>query len=122
MRKTKLKHATAAVIAVLVTGALILSVLRATGTQSEEKGTSRGAALFASKGCSQCHYADSKDEKIGPGLQGLFGRESLPMSGKPVTAANIRDQLVTPYKNMPSFADRLSEEEIDHLLEFLKTL
>ena len=91
-------------------------------TASKAKGTSRGAAIFEAKGCSQCHYTNSKETKIGPGLQSLFGRESLPMSGKPVTAANIRDQFMKPYKNMPSFADRLSEEEIDHLIEYLKTI
>jgi len=122
VRKTKLKHTTAAVIAVLVTTALVLSALRVSATPSKAKGASRGAALFEAKGCGQCHYTNSKETKIGPGLQGLSGRESLPMSGKPVTAENIRDQLMTPYKNMPSFADRLSEEEIDHLIEYLKTL
>lgn len=120
MRKTKLKYTTAAVVAILITTALILSALRVRATQSEEE-ASRGEALFESKGCSQCHYTNSKETKIGPGLEGLFSRETLPMSGKPVTEANIRNQLMTPYKNMPSFADRLSAEDINHLIEYLKT-
>jgi cytochrome c len=120
MRKTKLKYATAAVIATLVSAALMLSVLRVAATRAEEK--RRGAELFSERGCSQCHYTDSKDTKIGPGLGGLFSRESLPVSGKPVSKSNVRDQLLTPYENMPSFADRLSEEEIDHLIEYMKTL
>ena len=120
MRKTKLKYATGAVVVTLVSAALILSALRVTATQGA--GRQQGATLFSEKGCAQCHYADSKDTKTGPGLKGLFSRESLPVSGGPVTEASIRDQLLTPYRNMPSFADRLSEDEIDHLIEYLKTL
>lgn len=120
MRKTELKYATATVVVTLVSAALILSALRVAATQ--KAGPEQGAALFSERGCAQCHYADSRDTKTGPGLKSLFDRESLPVSGEPVSEASIRDQLLTPYRNMPSFADRLSEEEIDHLIEYLKTL
>jgi cytochrome c2 len=120
VRQTKLKYATAAVVATLVFAALILSALRVAGTQRADQ--QQGATLFSEKGCGQCHYADSRDAKTGPGLKSLFSRESLPVSGGAVSEANIRDQLLTPYRNMPSFADRLSEEEIDHLIEYLKSL
>jgi len=120
VRKTKLKYATAAVVVTLVSTALILSALRVAATQGA--GQQQGATLFSEKGCAQCHYADSRDTKMGPGLKGLFNRDSLTESGEPVSETSIRDQLLTPYRNMPSFADRLSEEEIDHLIEYLKTL
>jgi cytochrome c2 len=120
VRQTKLKYATAAVVVTLVSAALIMSALRVAATQ--KAGPEQGATLFFEKGCGRCHYADSRDAKTGPGLKGLFSRESLPVSGEAVSEANIRNQLLTPYRNMPSFADRLSEEEIDHLIEYLKSL
>jgi uncharacterized membrane protein len=81
---------------------------------------SQGAAVF-NQNCSACHHSDKTDYKIGPGLQGLFQLEKLPVSGRPVTETNIRMQLKTPFKNMPPFPE-LPEEKVDALIAFLKTL
>ncbi len=81
-----------------------------------------GAALFESKGCIQCHYTDSRKTKVGPGLKGLFERKERPVSGQAVSEANGRKQIKTPYKDMPSFADRLAEGQLDRLIDYLKTL
>jgi cytochrome c2 len=82
----------------------------------------KGAELFESKGCVQCHFTGSTQTKSGPGLKGLFERQKLPVSGRGLTEANVRKQLKTPYNNMPSFADRLTHEERDRLIAYLKTL
>jgi cytochrome c len=82
--------------------------------------TENGAALFAGL-CASCHYADKEDQKLGPGLKGLFKRDRLPYSGKPVTEENIRHQLARPALSMPAFA-RLTEQEIADLMAYLKTL
>jgi cytochrome c2 len=79
-----------------------------------------GARIFNER-CSACHYADKAETKIGPGLQGLFNLKSMPSSGVPVSNANIRKQLKTPFKNMPPFSD-LPEEDIEALIAYLKTL
>ena len=79
-----------------------------------------GAALFAKK-CGFCHFTESRDTKVGPGLKGLFDRETLLASGRPVSAENIRRQLIEPVAEMPAFKD-LEEEEIRQLTDFLKTL
>ena len=79
-----------------------------------------GKKLFVQK-CSFCHYSDSAETKIGPGLKGIFNDKKLPVSKKAVSEKNIRQQLVSPYKNMPSFKD-LTEKEIDALIGYLKTL
>lgn len=81
----------------------------------------KGARLFNKKACADCHYADRPDTKIGPGLKELFKRDKLPMSGRAVTEDNIRKQLKTPFRAMPSFAG-LPEEEVKALVAFLKTL
>ncbi len=79
-----------------------------------------GAALFNQR-CAVCHHSDKKDYKIGPGLQGLFQQEKLPVSGRPITEANVRSQLQTPFRNMPAFPE-LSEEKLEAVIAYLKTL
>jgi cytochrome c2 len=122
VRKTKLKYTTAAVVATLVSAAFLFSVLRVTGTPPVDTVSQESSELFSEKGCSQCHYAESKDRKAGPGLKGLFERETLPVSGRAATEENVRRQLQAPYRNMPSFADRLTEQEVNELIAYMKTL
>lgn len=80
----------------------------------------RGASLFR-RHCSSCHFADSEERSIGPGLKGLLKKEKLPHSGRPATIENIRQQLLRPILTMPSFA-KLPEKDLDDLLAFLETL
>lgn len=80
----------------------------------------RGAVLFEGQ-CASCHYPDRTETKSGPGLAGLFEMSSLPHSGKPVTEANVREQLVRPALRMPSFAG-LSDQELTDLLAYLRML
>jgi mono/diheme cytochrome c family protein len=80
----------------------------------------RGAILYGEK-CSSCHYADREHPRLGPGLKALFKKETLPHSGRPATAENVREQLLRPILTMPSFS-RLPEQDIADLLEYLKTL
>jgi mono/diheme cytochrome c family protein len=87
----------------------------------QEELAQEGARLFNENACADCHYADRTDAKIGPGLKNLFKRDKLPMSGWAVTEENVRKQLKTPFRAMPSFAP-LPEEEVKALLAFLKTL
>ena len=81
---------------------------------------SEGAMVF-NQNCSACHHSDKTDNKIGPGLKGIFKMEKMPSSGRPVTEANVRSQVRTPYGNMPAFPE-LAEEKVDALIAFLKTL
>ena len=90
-------------------------------TVTLEEGPARQGAVVFDKDCSGCHYVDKTDTKIGPGLKGLFGRDTLPVSGWPATEASIRKQLKTPFGSMPAFAD-MPEEEVRALLVFLKSL
>ncbi len=80
----------------------------------------RGAALYREK-CSSCHYADREDTRLGPGLKNLLKKEKLPHSGRPATVENVKEQLIRPIVAMPSFA-KLSEQEMEDLLEYLKIL
>ena len=78
------------------------------------------------KGCdykiAYSHNVDSTKAKFGPSLEGLFNRDELPVSGQPVSEENVKDQFISPYESMPSFADRLSDKEMDTIISYLKTL
>jgi mono/diheme cytochrome c family protein len=80
-----------------------------------------GEALFA-RHCSHCHYADRGDSKIGPGLAGLLSRGTLSSTGMPATVESVRAQILDPVGAMPSFAARLSDEELRDLLAYVATL
>ena len=122
MRKTRLRHVSITVGAVLVCGAVFFALVRTFVIRPAVPLSQEGSELFESQGCVQCHFTDSRKTKIGPGLQGLFNRVELPVSGREVTEENVRTQLKTPYENMPSFDDRLNEKQRDTLIEYLKTL
>jgi uncharacterized membrane protein len=81
---------------------------------------SQGAELFGSR-CSLCHFTDKSETKIGPGFKGLFQRDQLPVSQKPVTEDAITSQLKSPVGKMPPFPD-LSPEQIQALIAYMKTL
>jgi mono/diheme cytochrome c family protein len=72
--------------------------------------------------CFGCHYHDSADNKIGPGLAGLFSRDRIAASGKAMTPGNIREQITDPAGSMPAFEGYLTDEELDDLLSYLETL
>ncbi len=85
-----------------------------------EDAVSSGAAIFA-QNCSACHFPDSTDTKVGPGLKGILQRETFPVSGLPANEESFRRQLTTPYSKMPSFA-HLREDKVNALIAYLKSL
>ena len=93
---------------------------KATSVKSDDILIRQGAVIFDAN-CAACHYDDKTESKIGPGLKGVFQKEKLPTSGWATTAANVRKQIKTPYKNMPPFAN-LPEENLNALIAYLKTL
>jgi cytochrome c2 len=122
MRKTTLNRTAAVLVAVFAAVAIGFAVLRNTALEDRSIPPDQGAALFREKGCTQCHFTQSRKTKIGPGLKGLFDRERLPVSDRPATEAHVRSQLKDPFEDMPSFADRLTEEQRDRIIDYLKTL
>ncbi|MGB5983882.1 MAG: cytochrome c [Desulfobacterales bacterium] len=122
MRRTLLKRTTAGVAAFAGAMALLLGLWRTVMSDADPAARQEGALLFESKGCVQCHYPDLRETQVGPGLKGLFERDRLPVSGKPLSEANVRQQLETPYQNMPAYADRLSQAQREALIGYLKEL
>ena len=95
----------------------------ATAAESRERipEVAAAGALAFSRMCSGCHYADNANFKMGPGLKGLFKKKALYGSGWPVTEANVKKQIVTPFGTMPAFSD-MSDEELNAMLAYMKTL
>jgi mono/diheme cytochrome c family protein len=79
-----------------------------------------GGVLFDGK-CSLCHFADSEESTLGPGLLGILKNDRLPSSGRPATPENILDQLREPVGTMPSFTS-LTDQELADLLAYMGTL
>lgn len=79
----------------------------------------KGKVLFGDK-CSFCHDPESLDTIVGPGLKGILRRETLPVSGRPAIADNIRGQIRSPYRDMPSF-DYLDDRQVLELIAYLNT-
>ena len=90
----------------------------------------QGAALFRQLGCSGCHEPGSTVHA--PRLDGLYGRPVALASGGFVTAnaAYIHDKILNPNAqipagyapDMPSFAGKVSEEDIFKLIAYIKSL
>lgn len=72
--------------------------------------------------CSMCHATETDEVRMGaPSLKGLFKKSKL-KNGKPVTDANVMDQINKGGNGMPPYADMLSATEKTDLLAYLKTL
>jgi cytochrome c2 len=134
--KLFLRHVPALGMAVLVLGLVVFSVsagyflLQAALTGSPPSPASAAPRLQGSidlgresfgRHCASCHNADSEESKLGPGLKGMFQKDRLPASGRPVTEENLRQQLAAPYRSMPAFG-HLPEREVADLIAYLKSL
>jgi len=89
-----------------------------------------GAALFRQLGCSGCHAAASRVRA--PLLDGLYGGP-VPLADGTVTVADeryVRDSILQPNREvvagyepvMPSFAGKVSEEDLIRLIAYIKSL
>lgn len=89
-----------------------------------------GGELFKRYGCQTCHKSESGMR--GPTLAGLYGSEVTLQTGKAVTAdvGYIRESIINPgaklaggYQNlMPTYKNQVTEEELNQLVEYIKTL
>lgn len=80
----------------------------------------KGRQLFLTN-CKFCHTVESEQTIVGPGLKDILKREKLPVGGMAATPENIFRQLRHPYKNMPSFAQKLTNDQVFDLIAYLNT-
>lgn len=92
-----------------------------------------GEALFSQMACDTCHTVNQEDaSSTGPSLDDLYGSEVTLQGGRTVTAdeAYLRESILNPnavivagyMPVMPNYEAQLSEEEVNLLVSYLKTL
>jgi len=89
-----------------------------------------GQALYTRLACASCHAADSSVHA--PPLEGLYGRSVALADGTHVAADDnyLRESIVEPKRRivhgqaalMPSYSGQLSEEDLQNLVAYLRTL
>jgi mono/diheme cytochrome c family protein len=72
--------------------------------------------------CDRCHEPYSTRGKKGPGLQGVFQKKYLPISGLPANDERVTDIIRLGRKEMPGFSQTLSAQDIQDLLAYMHTL
>lgn len=81
----------------------------------------KGKEVFDQK-CSICHFADSSNRKIGPGLKGLSKRGTFSVNSKKVTTENLTTWIESGDSLMPPFKDVLDAQQIKDVVAYVKTL
>ena len=91
----------------------------------------QGAALYRTRQCITCHTVDG-NRLVGPSFKGIFGSERELVNGSKVVADEnyVRESLMDPMKKvvkgyppaMPTYRGMLSDEEVNQLVAYLKSL
>jgi mono/diheme cytochrome c family protein len=103
-------------VAVYCAGLALASV----AARAADKAVAKGKDVFTGQ-CAVCHYAESADRKMGPGLKGLFKREKM-VNGKKPNEQNVRAKIDQGGIGMPAYREMLSDEEKTDVVAYLKTL
>lgn len=103
-----------------------VTITMAKGKAALSPAAKTGKHLF-DQNCEMCHFPNQTATKIGPGLKGLFKRKELPYSHKPVTVANVEEQIEKGNPQgkpmpMPPFGSKLSKTQVTDLIAYLKSL
>jgi cytochrome c2 len=101
--------------------AAVAALLCITALGSPAGAASRPGIEVFGQTCAVCHFADSTERKVGPGLQGLYPRARLPVSGDVVTDARVAQQIRRGSGAMPPHP-HLTETDVTALLGYLRTL
>jgi len=79
---------------------------------------SRGAAIYQSQRCKDCHTLKGKGGAVGPNLTNIGSKRS-----RDYIVVQIRDpRSHNANTDMPSFRDKLSDQEINDLADYLSGL
>jgi cytochrome c oxidase subunit 2 len=90
----------------------------------------RGAKVYEKKACIGCHTT-SGAKLVGPSWKGIWGKDEATDHGPvKVDEAYIRESILEPQAKvvagfpptMPSFSGQISDEEIDEIIAYIKSL
>jgi cytochrome c len=80
----------------------------------------RGAAVFQCR-CAICHFAESTEKKVGPGLRGLMKNGKRGAAPR-WDAAAVTRVIQNGGKDMPGFRGEINDAQLRDLLAYLRTL
>lgn len=93
-----------------------------TSRQSAAGGSAaRGKEVFEKK-CAMCHFADSDQKKIGPGLKGISKRGTFTVNGNKVTTESLQNWIENGDSLMPGMKESLEPAQIKDVVAYVKTL
>jgi mono/diheme cytochrome c family protein len=72
--------------------------------------------------CDRCHEPYSSRDKQGPTMQAVFKHPYLEVSGLPANDQRVGEIIRYGRAKMPGFGQALSQEQVDDLLAYLRTL
>jgi mono/diheme cytochrome c family protein len=91
------------------------------GSGANAAAVGRGKTVFQQK-CSVCHYDNSDQKKIGPGLKGLSKRGTFSVNGNKITDDSLKTWIENGDQLMPPFKDTLEAGQIKDVIAYVKTL
>lgn len=94
---------------------------KASSTGATGGSAARGKEVFEKK-CSMCHFADSDQKKIGPGLKGISKRGTFTVNGNKVTTEALKTWIENGDSLMPGMKDSLEPAQIKDVVAYVKTL
>lgn len=71
--------------------------------------------------CAECHYAYSSRNLRGPSLHGLYQRRFM-TSGIPVNDDRVEEIVLLGRAKMPGFQQKLNQQQLVALMDYLHTL
>jgi len=117
------------IVALGLTGLLGAGVLLAAGSAKSGKGSNAASAAAVKRGkdvfqqkCSVCHYDNSDQKKIGPGLKGISKRGTFSVNGNKITDESLKEWIENGDQLMPPFKDVLEAGQIKDVVAYVKTL
>jgi len=106
---------------ILAVGALLAQTTgkKSAGTPSPAVG--RGKTIFQQK-CAVCHYDNSEQKKIGPGLKGIAKRGTFSVNGNKISDETLKAWIENGDQLMPPFKGVLEPSQIKDVIAYVKTL
>ena len=100
--------------------AATLFLVAGAAADDHDKGDAeKGKEAFQQR-CMVCHFEDSAEKKIGPGMAGI--KDGKLPSGKEATNENVMENLNKGGNGMPAFEQMLSEEEKVNIVAYVLSL
>jgi cytochrome c len=81
----------------------------------------KGKEVFEKK-CAMCHFADTDQKKIGPGLKGISKRGTFSVNGSKVTTESLKTWIENGDSLMPGMKDTLEPAQIKDVVAYVRTL